>query len=515
MGSRQRIRIDDVAIELAPHPKRSTKLSIIDAVADPRLFGPWFERSRTWDTWIVFLRTVFGLDMSAEQAATFHKHTNRQRPPSTAATEAWVICGRRSGKSFILALIATFLATCRDYRQYLAPGERATIMIIASDRKQSRVILRFVRAFLTHIPMFASLIERETAEGFDLKGQVTIEIATCSFRSIRGYSIAAALGDEVAFWSSDDNASSPDSEILAALRPAMALIPGAVLLMASSPYSRRGVLWNAYRKHFGQDNEHVLVWQADSRSMNPTVPQEVIDTAYADDPAAAAAEYSAVFRTDLESFVSREAVEACISYGVRERAPVAGIRYVGFCDPSGGSVDSMTIAVAHRENGVAVLDAVRERKAPFSPDDVVQEFAKLLKSYGLNACFGDRYAGQWPVERFRLAGISYQSASKPRSALYGDLLPLINSQKVDLLDHPKMIAQFVSLERRTGRTSDAIDHPPGQHDDVANSCAGALVSVGARKYKYDSTMRWAVGDQEPNDFHGARMRAAMLGGRLL
>ena len=52
--------------------------------------------------------------------------------------------GRRGGKSFILATIAVFLACFKDWRSYLGPGERATIMIIARDRRQARVIKRFV-----------------------------------------------------------------------------------------------------------------------------------------------------------------------------------------------------------------------------------------------------------------------------------------------------------------------------------------------------------------------------------
>lgn len=156
------------------------------------------------------------------------------------ATEGWLVCGRRAGKSFVLALCAVFLATFKDYRPYLAPGERATIMVIAADRKQARVIFRYIRALLTEVPMLARLIERETAEAFDLSNKVSIEVAA-SFRSTRGYTLVAALCDEIAFWPTDDSAE-PDREVLHALRPGMATIPGAMLLCASSPYARRGAL---------------------------------------------------------------------------------------------------------------------------------------------------------------------------------------------------------------------------------------------------------------------------------
>jgi phage terminase large subunit-like protein len=186
-----------------------TPVTILDAISDPALFGPWFAKPTMWTAWFAFLAALFGLSMPPEQMAVFKECTGRSAVPTTPFSEAWLICGHRSGKSFILALVATFLATFRDYREYLAPGERATIMVIASDRKQARIIMRYIRAMLKEIPMLAALIEREQAEGFDLNNRVTIEVATASYRRTRGYAIAAALLDELAFWPTDD-AAEPD-----------------------------------------------------------------------------------------------------------------------------------------------------------------------------------------------------------------------------------------------------------------------------------------------------------------
>src|SRR5271165_5726895 len=49
--------------------------------------------------------------------------------------------------------------------------------------------------------------------------------------------------------------------------------------------------------------------KAASRVMNPGLSEKVIERAYARDPSAALSEYGAEFRTDIESFVSREAIE--------------------------------------------------------------------------------------------------------------------------------------------------------------------------------------------------------------
>jgi hypothetical protein len=298
--------------------------------------------------------------------------------------------------------------------------------------------------------------------------------------------VISALLDELAFWPTDD-AAEPDVEIINAIRPAMSTIPNAMLLCASSPYAQRGALFAAFKRHYGNDGDRVLVWKAPTRTMNPTVPQAVIDEAIERDPASAASEYGASFRTDVESYISRDAVEAAVIQGRYELPRVEGIRYFGFVDPSGGSSDSMTLAVAHMQGTREIVDCIRERRAPFSPDDVVGEFAATLKAYGVSRVHGDRFAAEWPRERFRVHGIEYAVAAKPKSDLYRDLLPLLNSGRVELLDHKRLVAQLCGLERRTARGGrDSIDHPPGAHDDIANAVAGAI-AVAAEAAARDAT----------------------------
>jgi hypothetical protein len=452
-------------------------VNVLQAIDDPKVFGQHF-RAGSWQAWRVFLATMFALPLTDAELAIYRQCTGRDAPPSAPLHESWLVCGRRAGKSFILATIAVFLACFFDWRPYLGPGEIATIMIIARDRRQARVIKRFITGLLQAVPMLRRVVEDETQETITLKNRVSIEIHTASFRSTRGYTIVAALLDEIAYWPSED-AAEPDVEVINAIKPGMATIPGAMLLCASSPYARRGALWEAHRRHFAKDNDPVLVWQAPTRTMNSTVPQSLIDEAMEADPASAAAEYLAEFRTDVETFVLREVVEAAVVSGRFELPRVEHTRYFGFVDPSGGSSDSMTLAVAHvQADDRVIIDAIRDRRPPFSPDEVVNEFATLLKSYGVGRVKGDRYGGEWPREVFRKHGVEYSVADKAKSDLYRDLLPLLNSGRVELLDLPRLVAQLCSLERRIARGGrDSIDHPPGAHDDVANCVAGVAITA--------------------------------------
>ena len=161
-------------------------LTILDAVADRHLFAPWFKNRDTWAGWFAFVAALFALPMTPELLADYRQCTGRADPPANPAIEGWLICGRRAGKSFMLALIAVFLACFRDYRPHLQPGERATVLVIACDRKQARVIFRYIGGLLTRVPMLARMIERETTESFDLSNAVSIEVATASYRTTRG-----------------------------------------------------------------------------------------------------------------------------------------------------------------------------------------------------------------------------------------------------------------------------------------------------------------------------------------
>jgi len=253
------------------------------------------------------------------------------------------------------------------------------------------------------------LIEQRTQRSLRLTNGIDIEVRASDFRRLRGPTYIAVIADEVAFWATD-NSANPDGEILNAVRPGLATTGGPLFLI-SSPYARRGELWRTYNKHFGPNGDPlILVAKGTTRTFHPTLPQSVIDRAMECDRASAEAEYGAEFRRDVESFVTIEAVQMCVSRGVFERAPEPGIGYVASCDPSGGSADSFTLAIGHKDSDgqTIVLDALRETRPPFSPAVVVSEFALVLKTYTISRVVGDHYAGQWPVEQFAKVGIHYK-----------------------------------------------------------------------------------------------------------
>jgi hypothetical protein len=448
-------------------------LSIIDAVHDPQLFQPWF-RTSSWAVWFTFLKTLFALSFNESDAVAYRHHTGRELTPEQECREAWLVVGRRGGKSLISSAIGVYLACFRDHSAVLQPGEVGTIAIIAADRRQARTILRYIRAFL-NIDVLNGIVVNDTQERIELRNNITIEVHTASFRTTRGYTLIAAILDEIAFFRSEDSAN-PDKEIVSAVRPGLATT-GGLLLAISSPYARRGSLWEAYSRHWGRDSR-VLIWKGTSLEMNPSLDPAVVEQALEEDEVAARAEYLGEFRTDTETFIRREVINAAVIPGRTDLPVNHRQRYRAFVDPSGGSSDSMTLAIAHQEGEKAVLDLAAEVKAPFSPDAVVREFSATLKRYGITKVTGDRYAGEWPRERFKVHGVEYQVSERSKGEIYLECLPLLNSQRVELLDSPRLVSQLLNLERRTSSGGrDIIDHPPNSHDDLINSAAGALLLV--------------------------------------
>ena len=452
-------------------------MNFLEALDHPDLFGRWFG-GPSWAAWRTLEKAIFGLPLEAGELPLFRELTGRDQAPDRPVTEAWIAAGRRSGKSRKAALIGSYMSTVgaevAGYRQRLAPGERGVILILAVNTLQARVTLDYARAYFAEIPMLKAMVERDNSEGLDLTNRMSLVVAANDFRSVRGRTVVCAIFDEIAYWRSDYSAN-PDVEVYRAIKPALASMRGSLLIGIGSPYRRAGLLWSKYRRHWAKAGD-VLVVKAPTAVLNPLIAEGVIAEAYEDDPEAAASEWLAEFRTDLAHFVSREVVEALVALGVYERPPAAGIRYKAFADPSGGSADAFTLAVAHREGDLIVLDAIREQVPPFAPESVVAEYAEVLRSYGCRVVVGDRYAGQWPVEQFRKRGITYEASSQAKSEIYLESLPLLNGGRLDLLDHTRLVGQICGLERRVARGGrESVDHAPLAHDDVANAVLGAAV----------------------------------------
>ena len=432
--------------------------SIRKALADKKLLGNVLAGS-SWHPWRVLLTASMGEKLTDEERSTFTALTGREHEPLQRVEELVAVVGRRGGKSRAMAVLACYLAALCKHN--LVPGETGIVLLIAPDQRQAKIALAYATAAIEQSPILKQLIANCTADTLELNNGVNLEVRSASFRRLRGPTYVAVIADEAAFWYSDEISANADTEILNSVRPGLATT-GGPLIIASSPYAKRGVLWQAHKQHHGKDGDPlILVAQGESRIFNPSLPQSIVDRALERDRAAATADYLAQFRTDLETFVPFEIVQSCIG-DYHEMAPISGQMYHAFVDPSGGSSDLFTLAISHRDGQRNIIDATREVKPPFSPEQVIDDFAILLKSYRIFRVVGDRYAGEFPRELFRNRGIQYVCSQKYKSDLYRDLLPMLNSGSIVLPRNDRLVNQLCNLERRVSRAGkDSISHPDG------------------------------------------------------
>ena len=335
---------------------KHTNTTIIDAIRHKQLFGslPTFAELDSWTAWLAWLKSVFALPMDESEEAIYRQCTGRTQLPAKQPSEIYTIVGRRGGKSFISSLTACFIACFSSFKQYLNAGEKAAILVLARDRDQAKIVFSYVSGILHAIPALEAMIDVERADEIELNNGVIIMVKTSDFRAIRGLTVAAAILDEVAFW--DSEGINPDHEVLTALRPATSTIPDAKIIAISTPYSQSGSLYEAYKEHYGKDDDHTLVWVAESRTMNPTLDEKIIQRELDRDPEGAQAEWLATFRSDLSAAFSPESLQPCTTKGRSELPASPIIEYKAFVDPSGGKADAFTLAIGHKAEDSAIID---------------------------------------------------------------------------------------------------------------------------------------------------------------
>jgi hypothetical protein len=450
-----------------------------DFLLDPQL-GNLADPS--YRAWHISARLIDGDGnmLTGDDLLLASRMTQRSAFPGAPATEFYAGVGRRAGKTLFTSRLACW-KLAQDYSDRLARGERAVVACIATDRAQAALLFNYARACVTDSPLLAAQLESETSDSLTFAHGTTLEVHTASLRSVRGRSYAAVIIDEAAFLR-DAESANPDLEIIRAVRPGLVTL-GGMLVVISSPYMRAGVLFNAHRRHFGNNASPALYLAGESLIFNPTLDVDAVRAAIEDDPEAGAAEWRGEFRTDLSAAFSPEWIERAVDPGVFERPRVlrlaAGepVAYHLFTDPAGGSGrDWWCTYAAHAEGEALVADAVLEIAPPFSTSEAAARVAAFVKSYGASSVRGDRYAGRWPADALAAHGVAYAESEQDRSTIYRESIPLFSSGRVRLLDHARTATQFKMLERRVSPGGkDVIDHGRGGHDDHCNACAGALL----------------------------------------
>jgi hypothetical protein len=333
-------------------------LNIIQAMMAPEIFGQWFAGD-TWQPWRTVIAAAFGLPLTPGELTFFKSVAGGRDPPTKQVKEVWALVGRRAGKDSIASIIATFAAAMFDPKQAnLRPGERATIACLAVDRFQAAIVHGYIVGYFREIPALAAMINKEMKDGLELTNGVDILVVTSNYRAARGKSYQIIIFDEVAYWRDEETSVNPDKEIYRGMRPGMASLPDSMLIGITSTYKRSGLAYDRFANYHGKNSDRYLVVHAPSQTFNPSLDQQEIDAAMADDPVAARADYFSEWRDDLAGYIPRQLIESAVD-PVPVRPCKSGINYLAFEDGSEGvspTGDSYAAAIAHRAGDDLILD---------------------------------------------------------------------------------------------------------------------------------------------------------------
>jgi hypothetical protein len=430
----------------------------------------------SWFTWHVVLIAAVGEALTASELERFRAIVGRDPPRDRLQLLAFFV-GRRGGKDTAAAVLVIFMVLCR--RWPLAAGEVGSALVSAVDRDQVQVAFRRILGTLEAVPALAAEISNVTRDTIVLCNGVEIKVATSDGAAVRGRTLVMALLDE--FWFLGHEQA---TELVRALRPALATTPGSLIAVISSVYDAGGPAYEMFRQ-WGEEIPGQLIVKGTTRDFNPTISQDFIDREYQLDAVSASAEYGSQPRTDCTRLFDAVLLDSATRSSPRElpcrKMGDTGtmFQYHAGLDVSGGRGDAAAVAVAHRDRERIVIDAVRHWPAPHDPLIVASEISKFLGTYGLTSALADNYAAEFATSAYREAGVALTPAEINRSEGYLHALPLFSSGRIEIPDDPRLRAELLGLERRTSAAGrETIDHRPGAHDDVANALALAAYACG-------------------------------------
>lgn len=174
--------------------------------------------------------------------------------PLEARSVFVAVIGARSGKSYVIsALYSLWRALVADLSS-LAPGERASALIIAPTMALARQTLRFALGAAESVPRLTRMIVSRGEDAFvirrDDSAPVSIECAAASRGGAagRGRTLVSAVLDEAAFFR-DSAYIVNDTAIFTAVAPRV--IDGGLTIVASTPWGEGGLLFDLFTANHG------------------------------------------------------------------------------------------------------------------------------------------------------------------------------------------------------------------------------------------------------------------------
>jgi hypothetical protein len=469
--------------------KRQPKASA-RAFADPIAWEATLPIRASSPAWRATIKAMYGSPLTPEERDTFRELAQRDPPPN-GADEFLAVVGRRGGKSETIARVACFEAVHGGHAVALAPGQVALIPIISPLREQSREIIGYVRG-LAEMPGVREFVLDMTAESVRFKTNVEVRVMTADSVAVVGRTVVCAIRDELARFPGDDSAT-PDREIDASLRPALAPLRGAPrrrLLGITSAYMREGIAYEADRDHFGRDGADVLVVRGTVEQFNPNIDRDWLARERRKSERDYRREYLAEWQDAVQDgWFGAEVIQRCVTRGRGLNAPSDEFSYVAAIDPAfseGG--DQFALSITHREfwgqgesrTPVVVVDHLQTWQAKkgqrLDVRDTIARVADVIKPFNPRLFTDQHHFDSLRVffdeHSVPLTQVPWTRESKPK--IFHHARSIMSSGLVDLPDHPQLIRELNMIRGRLLRGGGEHLEARKGHDDLAHATVAAI-----------------------------------------
>lgn len=489
-----------------------------DCIADPLLLKTlWDELSVPQQ---VSLKAFYGLPLTTDReldawavlqdSCTYDPlgyPTSITRIPYTPREYSLLvgILGRRSGKSStITALAVLYEALFGGHLAEVQPGQDVVIPYIAQDLATAKANMIFIALLAQRVPMLAAQIVSASRDKIELKNGITILPEPPAIKTGRGFAMPVVVGDELGFWYRTAEAANPDYEVQRAVSYAQLQFSRSKQFLISTPYTEEGLLWDYYRagtagyKAALDDRDEYadcLVLQASTAAMeNPRITKKKLQSILADDPEAFIRESLARFVHSISGFLPSDLVFEATNGNKAERTRAENEAsqvmplYVAAMDPAFRH-DTFAFTIFHMDTqGNVVQDLLRtwtpDQKAGIrlDPTAIMTEIGNILHQWNINVVYSDQYqleALQQLALRHQFSIIGHDFTGRSKAKMYGSLLHLLRTKKIQLLNVPTIVSQLTQLQKKLNPMGQiSIAAPAGKHDDVASVIAmGAMFAL--------------------------------------
>jgi hypothetical protein len=415
--------------------------------------------------------------------------------------EAVAIFGRRSAKtSGFLAFIVAYESLLGGHMQFVSKKQEAVNFVVAQKMEVAQAILRdFIEPLISSSPLMEKEISKSNTEGIRLKNGVRIAPAPPTIKAFRYFAIPVMAIDEASFFYKDAESANPDYEVIRAAEPAQAQFPNRKMVVASTIYTKQGIVWDAqeagcYGENLGDDDDrkpkfkHVLVMQAPTPAMqNPAIElaggRKWFERQHRKDSEAydreilnrAVDSISGLFSEDMmrAAILDSPSRRECEDFDPQTKTCHPKHYYVAALDPAFRGDDfAFTVGHYEREKGFVqdYLQKWSPRESKLNPALILDEVKVILDQFHVEGVYSDQYQleslQQLAIDRgFSIIGQDFTANSKAK--MFGSFLQLMRNNRIKLLRNHEQYQQFMWTQRTVGHGGYIrVSAPLGKHDDL-------------------------------------------------